>query len=127
MRVMLVDDSEVDRLYTRILLERCGAGYEVLPFESPRAALDHLTGRADHGVQLVLLDINMPGMSGFEFIEAWERLDARAARSAAVVMLSSSPHTGDTDQARRYACVRGYITKPIGRDEARALRRFALP
>lgn len=125
MRVMLIDDSEADLLYTRIVLERCGAGYEVMPFDSARRALDHLTGGADHGVQIILLDINMPGMDGFQFLEAWERAAEAARRSAVVVMLSSSPHASDNDRARCFASVRGYITKPIDRDQALALQRLA--
>ncbi|HET9976490.1 MAG TPA: response regulator [Burkholderiaceae bacterium] len=124
MRVILIDDSEADLLYTRIVLERCGLGCEILAFDSASAALAHLRAPGDDGVRLILLDINMPGMDGFEFLEAWDRMPAVAARSAVVVMLSSSPHPADRERAQRHALVRGYITKPINREQALGLARY---
>lgn len=127
MRVMLIDDSEADLLYTRIVLERSGLGCEVVAFESARDALAHLQAPHDDGVRLILLDINMPGMNGFEFLEAWDCTPEAAARSAVVIMLSSSPHPDDTERARRYERVRGYITKPIDREQALGLARYIAP
>lgn len=127
MRVMLIDDSEADLLYTRIVLERSGLGYEIVAFESARDALVHLQNSKDDDVRLILLDINMPGMDGFEFLEAWDRTPAAAARSAVVVMLSSSPHPDDSERALRHQRVRGYITKPIDREQALGLARFIAP
>jgi CheY-like chemotaxis protein len=128
MRVMLIDDSEADRLYTRIVLERSGLGCQVIAFESARDALAHLQEAGDEeDVQLILLDINMPGMDGFEFLEAWDSTPAAAARTAVAIMLSSSPHPADTERARRQARVRGYITKPIDREQALGLARYIAP
>lgn len=127
MRVMLIDDSEADLLYTRIVLECSGLGCEVVAFESARDALAHLQAPGDDGVRLILLDINMPGMDGFEFLEAWDRMPEAATRSAVVVMLSSSPHPADTERAQRYQRVRGYITKPIDREQALGLARYIAP
>jgi CheY-like chemotaxis protein len=127
MRVMLIDDSEADLLYTRLVLERSGLGCEVVAYESARAALAHLQGMRDDDVRLILLDINMPGMDGFEFLEAWERTPAAAAHAAVVVMLSSSPHPADTERAQRHRRVRGYITKPIDREQALGLARYVAP
>lgn len=124
MRVMVIDDSESDLLYTRIVLERCGLGWEVMAFESARDALAHLEAPGDDGVRLILLDINMPGMGGFEFLEAWDRTPTAPARTAVVIMLSSSPHPADAERARSYERVRGYITKPIDREQALGLARY---
>jgi CheY-like chemotaxis protein len=126
MRVMLIDDSEADLLYTRIVLERSGLDCEIVTFESARDALAHLQAAVDDGIKLILLDINMPGMDGFEFLEAWERTPA-AARTAVVIMLSSSPHPADAERARRHERVRGYITKPIDREQALGLARYIAP
>ncbi len=123
MRVMLVDDNENDLLYTRIVLERCGLAVEVQAFEFARQALQSLADGSAGGVDIILLDINMPGMDGFEFLDAYQALtDARRAR-AAVVMLTSSSHGADRERAMAYACVKGYVVKPIDVETACALVR----
>lgn len=119
-RVMLIDDSESDLLYTRIILQRAAVPYEVQAFESAREALAALKdGSAP--VDLILLDINMPGMNGFEFLEAYQALRGDQQADAVVVMLTSSPDAADRDRALAFDCVKGYVTKPIDRASADSL------
>jgi CheY-like chemotaxis protein len=121
-RVMMVDDNDSDLLYTRVTLQRCGEPCEVLAFERAQDALDHL-GRPDHGVALILLDINMPVMDGFAFLDAFEALPPAQRGGASVVMLSSSSDPADRERAQRYQSVTGYLIKPLDRGEAAALLR----
>lgn len=111
-RVMLIDDSESDLLFGRIMLERSGVVGEVLAAESGAEALRRLAEPEGESVDLVLLDINMPGMDGFAFLDRWCRGDGR---SPAVVMLTSSPDPGDRVRAAAFPCVRGYLIKPLDR------------
>lgn len=123
-RVLVIDDSETDRLYAQIVLERCGQSFDVLAVESAREALDLLGGPDGGSVGLILLDINMPGMNGFEFLEAFERLPPDRRRSVIIVMLSSSPLPQDRSRALSHAAVRDYLTKPIDALAAAGLKRW---
>lgn len=125
-RVMMVDDNDSDLLFTRVTLQRCGVPCEVLAFERAEDGLAHLAARADHGVRLILLDINMPVMDGFGFLDAFEALPATHRAGTEVVMLSSSADPADRSRAERYPCVTGYVTKPLDRAQAASLLQRTL-
>jgi CheY-like chemotaxis protein len=119
-RILLIDDSEPDLLFTRIVLERAHVAQEIISFESAREALRWLRAPGPNGADLILLDINMPGMNGFEFLGAYEQ-EHLEPRAPAVVMLTSSADPGDRRLAESFASVRGYVTKPLNTAEATAL------
>ncbi len=110
--VLLIDDSEPDRLFTGIVLARSGLPFQVQDFESAEDALSALAS-SPQPRSLILLDINMPGMDGFEFLDAYERLPEEHRRNVVVVMLSSSPLDSDRRRAMAHAAVKDYVVKPI--------------
>jgi CheY-like chemotaxis protein len=122
-RVLVVDDSDTDLLFARLMLERAHCGFEVITHECARDALQMLS-EAGHDVQLILLDINMPGMNGFEFLDAYDRLARTAPAEPVVVMLSSSPLDTDRERALAHPRVRGYLVKPLDVSAAAGLLRY---
>jgi CheY-like chemotaxis protein len=125
--VLLVDDSEPDRLFASIVLGRSGRPLEVREFESAADALAELA-TAPQPPTIILLDINMPGMDGFDFLRAFEQLPEERRRGTSVVMLSSSPLDSDRDRALSHASVKDYMVKPLTVQQARSLAdRFGTP
>jgi len=125
--VLLVDDSEPDRLFSSIVLGRSGRPLEVREFESAADALAELA-TAPQPPTIILLDINMPGMDGFDFLRAFEQLPEERRRGTSVVMLSSSPLDSDRDRALSHASVKDYMVKPLSVQQARSLAdRFGRP
>jgi CheY-like chemotaxis protein len=126
LKVLLVDD---DPFQLEVISEVL-RGLDVMlvsGVESSEAALKLLTS-AGHGYNLVLLDLHMPGMDGFEFMEAL----AKADYSGALIIVSGQ--SGDVMHAaelvaklRRFALL-GAVSKPVGRVEmASLLRSYCRP
>ena len=118
--VLLVDDSEFDRLYTSVILGKTGLPWAVKECESGAEALQAIA-QAPRPAALILLDVNMPGMDGFEFLAAFERLPAAQREHTAVVMLSSSPLDTDRQRALAHPAVKDYLVKPLTQPQAERL------
>lgn len=119
-RIVLVDDSHADNVFHEVIIRRCGFTGDLKVFEQPAQALEYLKRMPDGRVSLVLLDINMPGMDGWELAGAAEPFLA-GHETVVLVMLTSSSAPADLERARQMPVVRGYITKPLDRQSTREL------
>lgn len=114
-RVMVIDDSETDLLLAEIWLQRSGVAAEVVTCPRADLALTALCQCAESGGDLptlLLLDINMPGMGGFAFLDAKSALPDAALRTLPVVMLSSSPDEEEHQRALSHPAVLDFVVKP---------------
>lgn len=111
--IMLIDDSEADNFFHALLLERSGLALSVKVFEWAEQALAWFAGNPFHDVDLVLLDINMPRVDGFEFLDRFHRLSGEQQGDARICMLSSSPLDHERERAMEYSRVADFIVKPL--------------
>ena len=123
--VLVVDDSDADLLYAQVVLEAAAVATRVRTFETGQDALAYLQRPEGHSVDVVLLDINMPEINGFEFLDAYEKLHREHRARAGVVMLTSSPDPRDRERAFSFSCVKDYVLKPIDVASAAALVKVA--
>lgn len=111
--VMIIDDNAVDQeLYGR-LIKRSGLVATVLSFLSAEDALAHLVARADPAPDAILLDINMPRMDGFDFLEAAVASLGDQFAAVVIMMLTTSLDPRDVERAKRYSVVKDYCDKPL--------------
>jgi CheY-like chemotaxis protein len=122
-QIVIIDDSDPDLLYARVVVEQAHIADEVLTFGTAAEALEFLSA-SPKAVDLILLDINMPEMGGFEFLDRFEALPSLHRHTAVVVMLTSSPDPQDRVRAQTYSVVRAYVVKPLDLDAARGLPRI---
>ncbi len=119
-RVVLIDDSENDNFFHGIALRKAGFGGEILVFERGEVALEFLLQDQIGVATVVFLDINMPGMNGFDVARALsERLRPQAAFE--LNMLTSSAWSLDKATADSIALVQHYMVKPLTPDMVEGL------
>ena len=108
---MLIEDSAVDRKYLDLLVRIKKLPLQVIDFDNPQRALEHL--RRDGWPDILLIDINIPLISGFELLDQLleERLEKPAA--AEVFVNSASSRLEDRDRAEAHPLVNGFFEKPI--------------
>lgn len=110
---MLIDDSEADRLLCRRIIARSGLIGRLLLFDYGEKALEHLHDPARDPVDVIFLDIRMPRMNGFEFLERTLEELGPGFVSGFVVMLTTSRDPQDLARARRQTSVADYLLKPL--------------
>lgn len=119
-RIVLIDDSENDNFFHEIALRKAGFDGDILVFESGESALEFLLRDQIALPTVVLLDINMPGMNGFDVARVLnEQLHPLAPLQ--LHMLTSSAWSEDKAAADAIGIIQNYVVKPLTPDMATGL------
>lgn len=115
-RVMLIDDSAADNFLHKVVLQKSGQVGDIVAYQMATDALVHLGNPSEDLPELILLDLNMPKMNGFEFLSAYQRQLDRARGRPIVVMLSTSQDDTDLSRAESHELVSRFLNKPLTSD-----------
>ena len=110
---MLIDDELFDqKLYARII-KRSGLAEDIISFTMAKDAVAYLKDDTSPLVNLILLDIRMPQMNGFEFVEAAQNYLGSTYDTPIVMMLTTSLSPDDRSRAEASPAIKGFLNKPL--------------
>lgn len=112
--ILLVDDDPIANFLNELLIEEMEITKKLTIAKDGKEALEKIADCTflKSFPDLILLDINMPGMSGFEFLEEFNKMNPEEKKLIKIVMLTSSMATQDLEKAKEFK-VNGYIPKPL--------------
>jgi CheY-like chemotaxis protein len=118
--ILLVDDYDADNYYNNFILKDASVSNHVNIALNGVEALEYLrkSGEYDHNglfprPELIFLDINMPLMNGFEFLEKFKMFDVSFKSSTRIIILTTSLNPDDRARALQINEVKDFINKPL--------------
>ena len=119
-KIFIIDDDYISKFVNKKLIEKSGLFNEIAEYDSGRSALQLLQNpELNHETipDLIFLDIQMPDMNGFEFLNEFEKLPNYITNKTKIVMLSSSLDDRDRDVSLKNNFVIDFISKPLDNEK----------
>jgi CheY-like chemotaxis protein len=129
--ILLVDDDEPTNFLNKMILEDVNCAETIEVAESGQSALSYLENVSESGnpssPDLIFLDINMPAMNGWEFLEKYSTLDQQRKANVVIVMLTTSLNPDDRAKTSRMPDVSGFETKPLTSEKVQSILKKYFP
>ena len=122
MKFLLIDDNPIDLMLNEKIVNTAYPSAEILKKKSALEALDYLKTHLHSPPTYILLDIRMPLMDGFGFIEKYQEFAETLKDNTIVLMVSSSIDPVDIKRAETNPLIAGFITKPLSIDKLKNLK-----
>lgn len=119
-QILLVDDDDTTNFLNELLFKKLDVTDHVRTAYTGEEALQMLTQDPPYEPTLLLLDVNMPGMGGIEFLEAYQRLPRAQQDATVIVMLTTSMDARDLSRMNELP-IAGLISKPLNREKIETL------
>jgi CheY-like chemotaxis protein len=133
--ILLIDDDEPTNFISQMIIEEADCAAEIQIAYSGGQAIDYLTskGTSTSGQNtyprpdLIFLDINMPAMNGWEFLQKYNSLEKEHKGNIVIIMLTTSLNPDDRARSKDFPDVSGFENKPLTRVKLEALLKKHFP
>ena len=123
-KILVIDDNPTDRYIAKRMAEKYHFAEEIILQESALEALNYikkLENTPELLPQFIFLDINMPGMNGYEFLEEYAKLSETIRTNCIILMITTSIHPDDFKRAENNPSVFRFLNKPLDREKFRLI------
>ena len=114
--ILLIDDEDINLFILQNLLRLSKIDAEIVFFNTSRKGINHLQDLIDRGEKfpdLILLDIEMPVMNGWDFLEMYKQFDKTYTYGCKVIIFTTSIVEQDMAKAKSYQEVEDFVNKPM--------------
>ncbi len=117
---LLIDDSDIDNMVNKRVVQKAGLSSDITVKNSAQSAIEYLKEIAENAAEripgVIFLDIRMPQIDGFGFLELFEELPEAIHNKSEIVMLSSSIDAADYRKAMDNRFVKQFLNKPLHKE-----------
>ena len=117
---MLIDDNEIDNLINQKMIEATGIAENIYTHTGAKSAIEFLKNleklenlSSEVLPEIIFLDIDMPLMDGFQFLDEFDKLKEQTQNKCKVIILTSSINPQDLNKSKTYTNVKSYLNKPL--------------